>query len=197
MFPYRSRRGQVVAIHLPHHRFTVDEYHRMAEVGILREDDRVELIDGEIIAVPPIGSGHAGTLEDLADRMRATLPAGFRVRMQNPIVLYDEAESQPDLAIAPVRDDNYRRGHPRDADVMLVVEVADTSLAYDRHTKAPMYARAGIPELWIVNLVGRVVEIYREPLDGAYRSVEVARRGDTLRPLAFPEINFAVADLLV
>lgn len=186
-----------MAIPFPHRRFTVDEYHRMAEVGILHEDDRVELIDGEIIALPPIGPGHAGTLEDFADRIRSALPLGFRVRTQNPIVLHDRAEPQPDLVIVPLRDDNYRRGHPTDADVLLVVEVADTTLSYDRHTKAPMYARAGIPELWIVNLIDRVVEVYREPVDGVYRSVEVARSGDTLRPLAFPDIAILVSDLLV
>ena len=186
-----------MAIPHPHHLFTVDDYYRMAESGILREDDRVELIDGEIIAMAPIGPGHAATVEDLGDRLRAVLPASARLRSQNPVHLGLRAEPDPDLVIVKRREDGYRTEHPQPADVLLLIEVADSSLVYDRQTKAPMYARAGIPELWIVNLIDRAIEVYRDPSPVGYQTVTVARRGEDLQPLAFPDVSIAVSDVLI
>ncbi len=179
------------------HLFTVDDYYRMAESGILREDDRVELIDGEIIDMAPIGPGHAGTVEELGEMLRALLPTDARLRSQNPIRLGLRAEPEPDLVIVKRQDGGYRTGHPEPADIFLVIEVAESSLVYDRQTKAPLYARAGIPELWIVNLIDHVIEVYREPSADGYRAVTVARRGDAVQSLAFPDVSIAVSDLLI
>lgn len=185
-----------MAIPHPHHLFTVDDYYKMAESGILREDDRVELIDGEIIAVPPIGSDHASTVEEFGEAIRAVIPADVRLRSQNPIRLSSRAEPEPDLVIVKRVEGNYRHGHPTPADILLVIEVADSSLVYDRQTKASLYARAGILEYWIVNLIDHVIEVYRDPSGGRYQLVEIAHRGEHIEPLAFPDISIAVEDVL-
>lgn len=186
-----------MALPLPRHRFTVEDYYRMAESGILREDDRVELIDGEIIEMPPIGPGHAGTVEELGDLIRSRLPTTARVRTQNPVRLGLRSEPEPDLAVVTRREGYYRQEHPTPADVLLLIEVADSSLEYDRQTKAPMYAHAGIPELWIINLMDRVIEVYREPSAAGYQQVQISRPGDLLAPLAFPDLRIAVNDVLI
>lgn len=186
-----------MAIPFPHHRFTVEEYHRMAEVGILQEDDRVELIDGEIIALPPIGPEHLGHVNRAARRLSRLVSDGATVSIQNPIDVGLRSEPEPDVAILAFREDDYAAFVPRPQDVLLLIEVADSSLTYDRHTKAPIYARAGVRELWIVNLIDRVIEVYREPVDGTYRSVEVVRQGDVLRPAALSNISVPVSDLFV
>jgi Uma2 family endonuclease len=190
-------RGPTMAIPHPHHLFTVDDYYKMAESGILREDDRVELIDGEIIAMAPIGSGHAGTVDQFGDNIRELVSGRGRVRSQNPIRLGFRAEPEPDLVIVRPRTDFYRNGHPGPEDIMLVIEVSESSLVYDRQTKAPLYARAGIIEYWIVNLIDRVIEVYRDPSDGQYQRVEIVRRGEHLHPLAFPDVTIAVDDVLL
>jgi Uma2 family endonuclease len=187
----------MMAIPFPHYKFTVEDYYRMAEAGILHEDDRVELIDGEIIELPPIGSDHAGTVDDFADRIRGQLPPDVRVRVQNPVRLGPRTEPEPDLAVVKRQGDYYRTAHPDPEDVYLLIEVSDSTLTYDRQTKGPRYASAGIPEYWIVNLVDRVIEIYREPAADGYRSVEIARPGDEVSPLAFPDVRIAVSDILV
>lgn len=186
-----------MAIPHPHHLFTVDEYHRMAESGILHEDDRVELINGEIIAMAPIGSGHLGHVNRSNRRLSRLFDDRATVSVQNPISLGERTEPEPDIALLNPRDDDYASQTPEARDVLLLVEVADSSLVYDRQTKAPMYARAGIPELWIVNLIDHVIEVYREPSVDGYRTVTVARRGDSVQSLAFPDVSIAVSDLLI
>lgn len=179
------------------HLFTVDDYYRMAESGILHEDDRVELIDGEIIDMAPIGPGHAGTMDQLDDSLRLLTSGRSRIRVQQPILLGERTEPGPDLVLVRPREDYYRGGHPGPQDLYLVIEVAESSLTYDRQTKAPLYARAGIPELWIVNLIDHVIEVHREPSADGYRAVTVARRGDSVQSLAFPDVSIAVSDLLI
>jgi len=186
-----------MAVQLSRHLFTVDDYYRMAESGILREDDRVELIDGEIIEMAPIGSGHAGTVDEFGDIIRTLLDGVAIVRSQNPIRLGHRSEPEPDLALVTRRPDYYRGDHPRPADVLLLIEVAESSLEYDQQTKAPLYARAGIPELWIVNLIDRVIEVYREPSPEGYQSVRIMRRGETIQPVSFPDLSIAVNDVLI
>jgi Uma2 family endonuclease len=186
-----------MAIPFPHHLFTVDDYYRMAESGILREGDRVELIDGEIIDMAPIGSEHAGHVTRFTRRFTRLFDDRATVNVQNPIHLGERSEPEPDIALLHPRDDDYVNALPTAADVFLLIEVAESSLAYDRQTKAPMYARAGIPELWIVNLIDHVIEVYRDPADGQYQRVEIMRRGDQLQPLAFPDVSVAVSDVLI
>ncbi len=162
------------------YRFTVEEYERMGATGVLGPDDRVELIDGEIVAMAPIGSPHAGCVNRLT-HLLSTLAGGRAVvQVQNPVRLDARSEPQPDLALLRPRADFYAAGHPGPADVLLVVEVADTTLDYDLGVKVPLYAGAGIPATWVVDLSGGVVHAFSEPGPGGYQTTLLAAPGDTL-----------------
>ena len=185
-----------MALQLARHRFTVDEYHRMAEVGLLHEDSRVELIDGEIVDMSPIGHRHAVRVAYLSQLFPERLGRLAFVWAQNPIHLFGHAEPQPDVALLRPRADFYAGKRPDAGDVLLVIEVADSSLEYDRRVKAPLYARHGIAEYWLVNLVEGHVAVYRDPAPNGYRSVHIARPGEELHPLAFPDLVLAVDEIL-
>ncbi len=181
---------------LTRYKFRVDEYQKMAEAGIFTEDDRVELLDGEIVEMTPIGKGHAGRVNRL-NRMFSVLPPDRAVlSIQNPIHLSDDSEPQPDFALLAPRRDFYAAALPEANDILLVVEVADRSLWTDRTVKVPLYARAGIREMWLVNLVDRRIEIYRDPSPDGYGSVVAIGPGGTVSPLAFPDIVLRVEDIL-
>ena len=175
---------------------TVAEYHRMGEVGILAECDRVELIEGELIAMSPIGSEHSGTVNAL-NRMlvRAVGDAGV-VAVQNPVQLDDHSEPQPDFAVLKPRADDYRRSTPRPNDVLLIIEIAFSSLNYDRAVKRPLYASHGIPEFWIVDLAAGEVEVCQTPAGDHYVSVSRVGREGTLKPALLPGTVIPVAALL-
>lgn len=143
--------------------FTVDEYYRMGEAGILHEDDRVELLDGQLYVMSPIGSEHAACVRRLDRLFQQRAEPQALVSVQNPIRLDRTSEPEPDLALLTPREDNYASRHPRPDDVLLVVEIADTSLAFDQDTKLSLYARAGIPEYWVVALEDSQLHVYREP----------------------------------
>jgi Uma2 family endonuclease len=170
---------------------TVDEYHRMGEVGILTEDDRVELIEGELVAMAPIGSEHVAATNALNRLL--VLAVGDRgvVSVGNPVRLTQRSEPQPDFAILKPRDD-YRTVLPRPEDTMLAVEVASSSLDYDRTVKLALYASSGIPEVWIVNLAAAEVEVYRSPVGDSYTSVARAGRSDTLAIEVMPDVRVPV-----
>ena len=176
--------------------FTVDEYHRMGEAGVFSENDRVELIEGEILKMSPIGSRHAASVKRTARLFNNLLGDRVIVSVQDPIVLDDFSEPQPDIALVKPRDDSYGAAHPGASDVLLVIEVADTSLAYDHEIKLPAYARSGIPEVWIANLIAETVEAHTELLNGSYRTVRSYRRGDSITPLHFPDLSIEVASVL-
>jgi Uma2 family endonuclease len=178
------------------HLFTVDDYYRMSEIGVLPPDQRTELIDGEIYDMPSIGPGHAASVEQIADLFRSLLGQTASVRSQNPVRLSLRGEPQPDIAIIRRRDDYYRSGHPTPEDVLLIVEVADSTLTYDRKTKAPLYARAGITEYWIVDLNHREIIMHRDPERSRYRAMRAFKAGESIVPLAFPDVLLAVSDLL-
>ena len=185
-----------MVVQLARRLFTVDDYYRMAAAGILRDDDRVELIEGEIIQMPPIGSPHASVVDNLVALFTAQVPAReVRVRIQNPVRLDDRSEPVPDLALLRFRADRYRSGHPTPTDVLLLVEVSETTLAYDRGIKVPLYASAGIPEVWIANIADEVIEIYRDPDEGAYRSQTQARKGEVVSPALVPDLALPVAEI--
>ena len=175
---------------------TVAEYHRMGEVGILTERDRVELIEGELIAMSPIGSEHAGTVNALNRLLVQAVGERGVVAVQNPVRLDDLSEPQPDFAVLKPRADDYRRATPRSADVLLIVEVADTSLAYDRDVKRSLYARHGVPEFWIVNLAANEVEVCRAPTGDQYASVSHVGRDGILEPELLSGVAIAVAAIL-
>jgi Uma2 family endonuclease len=181
---------------LTRRRFSVDDYHRMAKAGILHEDDRVELLDGEIIEMAPIGSRHVATVNRMGRLFNERATGRFLVSVQNPIRLSRHSEPQPDLTLLRYRDDDYDAALPGPDDVLLVVEVADTTASSDRRVKLPKYAAAGIPEAWLVNLPRNSIEVHREPRDGRYQQVTVYRRGDMVSLLAFPDVTVAVDAIL-
>ncbi|MBI3974311.1 MAG: Uma2 family endonuclease [Chloroflexi bacterium] len=177
-------------------RFTVDEYHRMAEAGILTEDDRVELIDGEIVRMSPIGDPHIASVNRCNRTLSRAVGDRALVSIQNPINLDPYNEPEPDVALLRPRADDYARGKPGPADILLVIEVADTTLDYDRKTKLPRYGVAGIREAWLLDLQGDALDVHREPRDDGYALVRRYRRGEWVRPAAFPDVELAVEDLL-
>ena len=178
-------------------RFTVDEYHRMGEAGILNEDDRVELIRGDIVHMSPIGIRHAACVARLNALLMSRLGDRATLWPRNPLTIRPDSEPQPDIILLRYRADFYAGvGLPGPGDVALLVEIADTSLRYDRRTKGQLYAEAGVGEYWIVDLDGDAVEIYREPTGGAFRVTERVARGGTITPLAFPDTPLAVVDIL-
>jgi Uma2 family endonuclease len=163
------------------HRVTIGDYHRMAEVGIFSAQDRVELIEGAIIDMAPIGPGHADVVDRLAARLIKGLPTGLLVRVQNPLTFGDASEPQPDIAV--VTDRSYAQRHPGAEDARWIIEVSDTTLAYDREVTLGLYARSGVPEVWIVNLAEGQLEVYREPTGGRYSETIRPARDEQVSPL--------------
>ena len=183
----------------PTRHFSVEEYHHMAEVGILAEDERVELIGGRILRMSPIGSQHAAYVSFLNRKLRA-IEETVIVRIQDPIILDDETEPQPDVAVVKLKANAYADSHPHAEDVLLLIEVADTSLEEDRQIKLPRYADSGVPEVWIFNLIEDIVEVYREPLTLAngipgYRRRTDFRIAESLSPEAFPDLRIEIPKL--
>jgi Uma2 family endonuclease len=176
-------------------RVTVDEYHRMIEAGTLGEDDHVQLIAGVVVAMTPQGPAHALVIQNLTRLVAQGLAADLALRPQLPLTLPDDSEPEPDLAVVRLADARSREHHPRTA--LLVVEVAGDSLRLDQHTKAALYARAGIPEYWIVNLAESTVEVHRDPdrEAGAYRAKAVVSSESTLAATSVPGLRINVADL--
>jgi Uma2 family endonuclease len=183
-------------VELRRRRFTVEEYYRMAAAGILTEDDRVELIEGEIVQMTPIGAHHAACVVALTRRLVSALGDRALLSPQNPVRLPRDTEPQPDVVLLRPPERQYWGRTPRPEDVLLLVEVADTSYAYDRNVKIPLYARAAIPEVWIVDLAGEAIEVYREPGAGGYASSRRAGRGATVAPAAFPDVVLAVDEIV-
>ena len=178
------------------HRFSVKEYYRMAETGVLRPDARVELLNGEIIDMSPIGPFHGGVTDYLNEFFVAASKGRWRTRVQNSLRLDDHSEPQPDLVLARPAPDFYRKRHPQPEDIFLLVEVSDATLEADQEDKLPAYGRAGIAEVWIVNLNELTVEVYREPNFAGYGSKTVLRAGQQAKPLMFPDAAVDVAELL-
>ncbi len=185
-----------MAVAFPRKRFTVEEYHRMGEAGILHEDDRVELIDGEIIEMSPIGKRHAACVKRLNALLSRLLGQRAIVGVQDPLQLSNYSEPQPDITVLKFRDDYYAERHPMPEDTLLLIEVADTTLAYDRGIKLPRYASTGVPEVWIVNLPDEVIEVYRQPGASGYEGTQLARRGEALALPGMADARVRVEDIL-
>jgi Uma2 family endonuclease len=181
---------------LKRRRFTVDEYHRMGEVGILTRQDRVELIDGEIVEMTPIGASHARCVMYLNDVFVRRLQGRALVSPQGPLRLSQWSEPEPDLALLRVPLERYAKRIPATTDALLVVEATDTSQYRDRVVKLPRYSAAGVPEVWIVDLEGGAVEVYRQPSPEGYQETARRERGEEVAPAAFPDVVLAVADIL-
>jgi Uma2 family endonuclease len=177
---------------IKHHRFTVDEYRHMGETGIFQEDDRVELIEGEIVEMSPIGSPHSGANMRIHKRLEQAVGEHAIVSSQNPVILGKYSEPQPDIALLRPRDDFYTASHPTPDDVLLLIEVAESSLRYDREIKLPLYASHGIPEVWLADLQARQLLRFSRPAGGRYQTTETA---DTGHPIPLPGLTGLAVDL--
>ena len=176
--------------------FSVEEFHQMAHAGVFREDDRVELVNGEVVEIRPVGARHASCVDRLAHAAHVRLESRAIVRVQSPIRLADQSEPQPDLVVLRYRPDFYRDAHPGPNDILLVVEVADTSAAYDREVKVPLYGRAGIPEVWLIDLTAVTIEVYTHPSRQGYDHLVRLVSGDRLRCKSLADLEVTVSDLL-
>lgn len=180
---------------LPRRRkFTVADYQRMGEIGLFDPDDRVELIDGDIYEMGNIGPRHAGLVNFLNEQLVRAAAGRFVLAPQNPVEISRFSEPQPDLALSLPRADFYRTAHPRASEVVLVIEVADSTVRWDRQVKMPMYGRQGIQEAWLIEIPRRVVTVYREPSDQGYRSSTDLTQG-ALCPLCLPELQIDIEEL--
>ncbi len=178
------------------HRFTVEDYQRMGDVGILGQGERVELIDGQIVRMTPIGVPHAGTVKALLGMFASVVGDRAVLSIQDPVILDDFSEPQPDVVLLKPPRETYRGRHPRPTDVLLLVEVADTSGPYDRGVKLSLYAQAGVHEYWIVDLERQRIEVYRSPEGDAYASVQELRPGSRVSPTAFADVDLSVSEIL-
>ena len=171
---------QAAEIILPLHQFSTDDYHSMSKAGLF-EGKRVELLEGRIIDMAPVKSKHAAVVKLLNNWLRSALSDQYTISVQDPISLSKYSEPEPDLAVIDFREDYYAKAHPKPEDVHLLIEVADTSLDKDQKVKLPLYAAAGIPEVWVVNLTEQQLERYTEPTAEGYRLIRIYRAGDQLQ----------------
>lgn len=174
------------------HRISVEAYHRMGWAGVFAPDARVELIEGEIVDMAPIGSQHAGTVSVLAALLHDAVGGAAIVSVQNPVALGSDSEPQPDIALLRPRNDFYRSSHPTMQDVLLLIEVSDSSTRYDRDVKIPLYASHGIPEVWLVDLEARLLSIHTAPSSNAYRSVQTTGKPG---PISLSQLASVSVDL--
>ena len=174
----------------------VGRFHKMVEAGILGQDDRIELIDGEMLDMPPIGGPHNYATVFLANRIQEALGSQYPIVAQGPVHLSEYNEPLPDIMVLRPPMTNYRKTLPRADDVMLLIEVSDTTLVYDRDIKLPLYARYGIVEVWIVDLNGARLEIHRDPRPRGYGSRRILERAEPATPLAWPDLQFAWGEAL-
>ena len=177
-------------------RFSVKEYYLMAEAGILSPRDRVELINGEIVQMAPIGSYHAACVNTLNRLFMETLGRRVIVSVQNPVRLGERSEPEPDIALLRPRADAYQESHPGPDDVMLIVEVSHSTVEYDRDVKTPLYAEAGIPELWLVNLDEDYIDGLSDPDVAGYRTRRRYARGERIAPALLPDAELDVSEIL-
>lgn len=176
--------------------FSVEEYDRMIETGILTKYDRVELIEGDVVRTSPIGELHAACVKRITSFFYRLVGRYVTISVQDPVHLNDFSKPQPDVALLKPRDDFYAQAHPMPADVLLIVEIADTTANSDRAVKVPLYARAGIPVVWLVDLQRDVIEIYAQPVNGAYQESREAKRGDTLTLESLPILKLGIDNIL-
>lgn len=189
--------GDQMAVMRKRRRFTLEEYHRMGETGILDEDERVELIEGEVVEMTPIGRAHASVVARITRLFGTHFGERVIVWVQNPLALPAQvSEFQPDIALLRSRADFYRGKRVEPDDALLVVEVMDSSVAHDRRVKLPIYAQAGVPEVWLLDVNQNTVEMHREPTAAGYRERRLVDRAGAIAPLAFPDVVLAVREVV-
>ncbi len=178
------------------HKFTVEQYHQMATNGIFAPSDRLELINGEIIEMSPIGIRHASCVRRSINLFAKKLGDLAIIDAQDPIKLNDLSEPQPDIAVLRPRADFYATAHPQPQDILLLIEVADTTINSDRAVKVPLYASNGISELWLIDLNNQIIEVYYEPIGDRYRYMQLFQTGQTIHLQAFPHISLDINEIL-
>jgi Uma2 family endonuclease len=176
-------------------RISCERYHAMIACGSLTPEDRIELIDGYLVTKMSIGPNHSAVLTRLQNLLVRRVGERAIVRSQNPVTIHEYSEPEPDIAVAKFRDDYYADGHPQPDDLLLIVEIGESSLAYDRNAKIPLYAAAGIPLVWLVDLPARRVTVYQDPQGAAYHSVHVKESGDELELTALPGVTVTPAEI--
>lgn len=181
-----------MALQIARWQFTVDDYHRMRETGILTEDDRVELIDGEVRLLSPVGPFHAAIVKRLNTLLGNKTGEQAIISVQDPIQLDDHSEPEPDIAVLRFDDTYYAQHHPTPADIFFVIEVADTSLEYDRDEKLPRYAESGIREVWLIDVEAETVEQYTQPVHNSYTLKQTFKRGELISSATFPTITLPI-----
>jgi Uma2 family endonuclease len=184
-----------MTVQLLRRKFTVEQYHKMAESGILTEDDRVQLIRGEIIEMSPIGTKHAACVKCLNKLLSGKLRDRVLIAIQDPVVLNNNSEPQPDVALLKPRDDFYATAHPQPQDIFLLIEVSDSTIVYDREEKIPLYAEANIIEVWLVDINEQIVEVYQQPTAAGYQLMQKFASGQTLSIKTFPDVNINVNEI--
>ena len=185
-----------VSVQLAHHLFTVSDYHCMRESGVLNEDSRVELLNGEIIKMSPIGPRHSAKVKKLRTLLGKQLEESVVIGVQDPIQLDDYSEPQPDLSVLKPRADYYEAAHPLPPDVLFVIEVAASSAVIDREVKLPAYARAGVAEVWLVDLTKDRIEVHSNPHNGVYQEVRIVQRGQEVISTTLPQLKLKADDIL-
>jgi len=175
------------------HRITAEDYHRMGEIGVLAADARTELIEGEILDMAPIGSRHASVVDRLTGLLGRAVGEKAIVRVQGPVRLGDLSEPEPDLALLIPRADYYRDALPGAADVLLIIEVADTTQRLDRRVKVPLYARHGVTEVWVIDLENALVHFHRRPGGGMYADISATERPGVTTIAALPGLAIAAS----
>jgi Uma2 family endonuclease len=179
------------------HKLSVSDYYRMGDAGILHEDSRVELIEGELIDMSPIGSHHAGIVTLISHLLNKKISDQAIVSVQNPVRLSDWSEPQPDIMLLKPRSDYYYDSHPKPSDVLVLIEVADSSIDYDRKTKLPLYARSGIQEFWIIDMNTQRLERYTQPNETGYGYCETLDKTGKISPTALPDVVIDLSRILV
>ena len=177
-------------------RFTVDEYYQMIELGLIKDYEKAEIIEGELIQKMPIGKRHSAVVEKLNEILRDELGKTVSLRNQQPIGFGEYNEPEPDLAVLQRREDFYSENKPVPQDVLLLIEVSDATLKYDRDTKLALYAEAEIPEVWIVNLPNDIIEIHQKPSSGIYQFTKIFKRGETVESEMLPDLKLEVDKIL-
>jgi Uma2 family endonuclease len=185
-----------MAVAVNRRRFTVDDYHRMGDSGILSPTDRVELIDGEIVAMTPIGPRHGACVDRTNRALTTAVGTSAIVRVQGSVRLDLFHEPEPDIVLLRPRADFYASAHPGPADILLIVEFAESSIDYDRDIKTRVYAKAGVPEYWLVDLNDDVVHVHADPSNGIYRTLASCRRGQSIAPRALTSCAISTLDLI-
>ncbi|MBE9206396.1 Uma2 family endonuclease [Nostoc sp. LEGE 06077] len=184
-----------MTVQLLRHKFTVQQYHKMIESGVLTEDDRVQLIRGEIIEMSPIGTKHAACVKCLNKLLSSKLRDRVLIAIQDPVELSDNSQPQPDVALLKPRDDFYAAAHPQPQDIFLLIEVADSTIIYDREEKIPLYAEANIIAVWLVDINEQVVEVYQQPSATEYQDIQKFSGGESLSIPGFPDVTITVNEI--